>query len=752
MANDEIKKVITVDLGNTSTSLKEYKQHIDDLRASLLQLDETSEEYQTIAQEITDEQNKLNEVMKVGKGYTDAAEGSYNQLAKTMSELKKQWRATTDEAERADLGKQILDINDKLKELDASTGNFQRNVGDYSTAFEKAFDKCLDGIKSIDGPIGELGGTVKNLIPVIQSVNKAAIGSLTGIKAAIASTGIGLLVVGVGELATHWEDVRRSVSRVLGIQDQYIDQLNKIDELSKTIANNSSQYDKNIDKQTKIMQAEGENEINVLKSEIAARQEEKEKLDKQYYDYKRRYDLWGGDTLKQMVETTAEERQKTIDIIENLNSQLEIAEKKQATIEKNRISQIEYSMKSEEEKRTIQYEKDVELYDKYNVDKTLLTQKYEEDIAEIRKKAAEQQESLTDDANNREIEKRRAQAQEILQMIREGSMSEEQLTYEKYVKQKQLLEEFGYDTTQLTKYCNDKLTEMRESAIDDFVSGYERSLEQKLSEIDIKIEKLNIDYDVVDQEQMTAEQIYTIRKEYADKTYALEQEQYSKQLELIDLELNNFNISADKKLELNERKDQLLREQDLSQYQYNKQLLKLNTDLAKQRSKETAAAIVGSTQVMGDMFDNISKLAKEGSKESKTMAIMAATINAFGSAVGAYKSASEIPYVGWIMAPIAAASALAAGMANVKQIKATSESSSGSDSAASSTTSASSMLSATMAEVSPLLNEQNDLNRMTTLSETGESSKQQNMRVYVVDQDIRDANAHAASVEENATF
>ena len=125
---DEIKKVVTVDLGNTSTSLKEYKKHIDDLRGSLLQLDETSEDYNKVAKEIATEQNKLNEVMKVGKQTTDAADGSYNKLTQTMAELKKQWKATADEAERADLGKQILSINNQLKELDASTGNYQRNV------------------------------------------------------------------------------------------------------------------------------------------------------------------------------------------------------------------------------------------------------------------------------------------------------------------------------------------------------------------------------------------------------------------------------------------------------------------------------------------------------------------------------------------------------------------------------------------------------------------------------------------------
>ena len=202
----EIKKVISVDLGNTATSLKDYKKHIEELRGSLLQLDEASEEYKSISKEIKTEQDKLNEVMKAGKYDTDAAAGSYNNLTATMAELKKQWKATADEAERAELGRKILDINNQLKDLDAQTGNFQRNVGDYSNAFEAAFDKMMDGVKGLDGPIGELGGTVKNMIPIIKNINKTAVAGLSGVKKAIASTGIGLLVIAVGELIAHWKD------------------------------------------------------------------------------------------------------------------------------------------------------------------------------------------------------------------------------------------------------------------------------------------------------------------------------------------------------------------------------------------------------------------------------------------------------------------------------------------------------------------------------------------------------------------
>jgi hypothetical protein len=46
-------------------------------------------------------------------------------------------------------------------------------------------------------------------------------------------------------------------------------------------------------------------------------------------------------------------------------------------------------------------------------------------------------------------------------------------------------------------------------------------------------------------------------------------------------------------------------------------------------------------------------------------------MDTYASAVGVFQSASHIPYVGWIIAPIAAAGAIVAGMANVAKIRST---------------------------------------------------------------------------------
>ena len=182
---EEIKKIITVDTsqavdaldklkGTTNqvdqefNSMKDAKDKMDSLKAEMLSLDEASEEYASTLKELQTLQDKYNKVVSDAKGANDAAAGSYNALSKQMSDLKKAWKATADEAERNSIGQQILEINDKLKEFDASIGNYQRNVGNYASAFTEGlaemadgFDTIVPGVKQTQESFGKLGVAMK---------------------------------------------------------------------------------------------------------------------------------------------------------------------------------------------------------------------------------------------------------------------------------------------------------------------------------------------------------------------------------------------------------------------------------------------------------------------------------------------------------------------------------------------------------------------------------------------------------------
>lgn len=75
-----------------------------------------------------------------------------------------------------------------------------------------------------------------------------------------------------------------------------------------------------------------------------------------------------------------------------------------------------------------------------------------------------------------------------------------------------------------------------------------------------------------------------------------------------------------------------------------------------------------------DMLSNFAQIAKAFGKQGlavwKGFMIAKATMDTYSSAVGAYNSVVGIPYVGPILAPIAAAAAVGAGVANIAQIAA----------------------------------------------------------------------------------
>lgn len=165
---EDIKKVIDVSVDGAQKSLRSLRQEVSALRDNLLNLEQGTEEYNKTAEQIADIQEEINTVMKAGKKETDAAEGSYNHLVKTMGELKKQWRATADEAERDAIGKQILEINNQLKDLDASTGNYQRNVGDYKNA-------VVDAFNAFGGSVGAATGKIQGTTTALKAMSKVPI-------------------------------------------------------------------------------------------------------------------------------------------------------------------------------------------------------------------------------------------------------------------------------------------------------------------------------------------------------------------------------------------------------------------------------------------------------------------------------------------------------------------------------------------------------------------------------------------------
>lgn len=137
--DESIVKIIDVKVEGTD-SINGLVETIKKLREQLDAIDQTSQQYKDLLLALAKNQSKLRTVMKGTAQDMQVAEGSYAAIQKETTALRKAWRATADEVERADLGKKILEGTNKLKEMDKTIGNFQRNVGNYTGSINQAIE------------------------------------------------------------------------------------------------------------------------------------------------------------------------------------------------------------------------------------------------------------------------------------------------------------------------------------------------------------------------------------------------------------------------------------------------------------------------------------------------------------------------------------------------------------------------------------------------------------------------------------
>lgn len=150
--------------------------------------------------------------------------------------------------------KAVENLDDLKKSADKAAGSVEKvsKAGkdvdksipvakDVGQAWEQAFDDVTEAL----GPTGEslrkIFTSVKAAIPVVKALNNTAITGLKGIKGAIAASGIGLLVLAIGELAAHWEDI----SRLLGLNNAAEKEYAKLqDDVSRKIATQNLQLER----------------------------------------------------------------------------------------------------------------------------------------------------------------------------------------------------------------------------------------------------------------------------------------------------------------------------------------------------------------------------------------------------------------------------------------------------------------------------------------------------------------------------
>lgn len=305
-------EILKIDGSESTRTLKELKEEVKNLRKELDGCQVGSLEFTQTLDKLTMAQQ---EVKDATKGTNDALEGSYDALVQKMSELKKIWRATNDEVTRQDIGEQIAKINNDLKEMDASIGNYQRNVGNYSSAFEGVtmkiegfnngarsiigtFDLVEGGLKAIgveseavNGMMDKMQGlmimtnglnSVKEGIGVFTTLKTSltvATGAQWSLNAAMSANPIGAVVAVVAALVA-------GLTALVSWMNTANDSAASLEEQNNALTESYEKQNDALDYNIRLMKAKGATDLEALRYEY---KERKRIADEAYADYQKMY-------------------------------------------------------------------------------------------------------------------------------------------------------------------------------------------------------------------------------------------------------------------------------------------------------------------------------------------------------------------------------------------------------------------------------------------------------------------------------
>jgi hypothetical protein len=173
---------VNVDVDDGAKSLKQLKAEFKETQTALEGLDASSKEYTATLKKLANTKDEIEDLNDAIKSQMGA--GKFEAFSKVGSSIASGFAAATGAA--ALFGSKSEEVEQALLRVQAAM----------------AF---ADGLRGLEG----LGDAFKNAKTVAVDFGRSAVDALKGMKAGIAATGIGLLVVAVGALVAYWDDVKK---------------------------------------------------------------------------------------------------------------------------------------------------------------------------------------------------------------------------------------------------------------------------------------------------------------------------------------------------------------------------------------------------------------------------------------------------------------------------------------------------------------------------------------------------------------
>ena len=270
------KRTIELEIQDNTKSLKaQYKEAVVELQKVSAAYGETSDEAIAAAKSAAELKDQI--------GFTNDLVNSFNPDAK-FEALSKSFGGVLDGFSAVQGAMGLVGVESesveqamlKVQSAMALSQGFQ-GLMEAKDSFKQLGTVAKETFKSLSSESSLAGKATSALGPVWKAVGLSGKNALSGIRAGIAATGIGLLVVALGAIVAYWDDIKAAVGGVTGEMEKNL-------ELSHEQVANAQTEVELFDLQENSLKLQGKSEEDILKIRqgklkvLAKEQEEEIKL------------------------------------------------------------------------------------------------------------------------------------------------------------------------------------------------------------------------------------------------------------------------------------------------------------------------------------------------------------------------------------------------------------------------------------------------------------------------------------------
>lgn len=673
------------------------------------------------------------------EGAVKSLKQQFREAQNEVNELSLKFGATSQEAVNA--AKKASELKDAIGDAKSLTDAF--NPDAKFKSLTSSLSGVAGGFSAVQGAMGLVGAQSEDVEKTLLKVQSAmalstglqqlgesadafkqlkavAINALNGIKTAIGSTGIGLLVVALGAVYAYWDDIKEAVSGVSEEQKQ----LNALSQ--KNLDSEKGKLDA-IGSQDNILKLQGKSEKDILKMKIAQTDQTikagqvnlqnqivSNKLsleaEKRNYNLLKSYLDFVSMPLNFLYTNGAKAINGLIDLLNKIPG-VEIKTKLDTKlVEKGAdyLAKLVFDpAKTEEEGKKV-VEEQKKYLKKLENDKAGM----QIQINSIDKKASEDAQKIQDE-KNKKAEEERKKEQDELQKQKDALKSIEE-------KASKELEDLKAKTDR------EKLDLQKKRDLEELDNI-------KLSEE----EKAKARFDILEKYRIKGEELDAIEAEKKTQT----------DLEKKQKELEDQTLSFDERRAILEEQATIISEGDFKTEEERTKAKDANVKARIELDKLEGKAKVEALDAVANALNGASELLGKQTGAGKAMAVASATISTFLSAQKAYDATIGIPYVGPFLAPVNAGLAVASGLKNIKSILSVKVPGGGGGSAPS--VSSSATAGSTSA---PQFNVVGNAGTNQLASSLGSAMQQNPIQAYVVAQDVTTQQSLNRNIVQNASL